>query len=421
MRVLLINTSERIGGAAVACSRLMEALKNNGVKAKMLVRDKQTESLTVVPLPQGRRRMQWKFLRERLTIWMANRFRRDNLFSVDIAQTGADITRLPEFQEADIIHLHWVNQGMLSLRQLERILASGKRVVWTMHDMWPCTAICHHARQCVRYQEPDGCHHCPYLYGGGSANDLSARLFRRKQELYRGRSVRFVACSEWLASLARRSRLLEGQSVTAIPNPLNTALFAPDNRQEARRRLELPTDRRLILFGSVKTTDKRKGIDYLVEACRLLAGQRPELRDRWAIVIAGGRSEELQHLFPFPVHTLGFTTDEHRMADIYRAADLFVTPSLEENLPNTLMEAMACGTPCVGFRTGGIPEMIDHEANGYVARYRDAEDLAAGILYTLDESRHDALSEAARRKAVTHYSERAIAQRYIELYGNFSF
>ena len=138
MRVLLINTSERIGGAAVAASRLMESLKNNGIKAKLLVRDKQTDRITVVSLSHNWR-MVWKFVWERIVIWKANRFKRDNIFAVDIANTGTDITTLPEFQQADIIHLHWINQGMLSLKNIENILASGKPVVWTMHDMWPCT------------------------------------------------------------------------------------------------------------------------------------------------------------------------------------------------------------------------------------------------------------------------------------------
>ena len=141
MRVLIINTSERLGGAAVAASRLMESLKNNGIKAKMLVRDKQTDQISVVGLQRNWWQV-WRFVWERIVIWKANRFKKNNLFAVDIANTGTDITSLPEFQQADVIHLHWVNQGMLSLNDIRKILKSGKPVVWTMHDMWPCTGIC---------------------------------------------------------------------------------------------------------------------------------------------------------------------------------------------------------------------------------------------------------------------------------------
>ena len=174
MRVLLINTSERMGGAAIAASRLMEALKNHGIKAKLLVRDKQTDQITVVPLKHSWL-LVWKFVWERIVIWSANGFRKRNLFAVDIANTGTDITSLPEFQQADVIHLHWVNQGMLSLHNLEKILASGKPLVWTMHDMWPCTGICHHANQCDYYRTM--CHNCPYIGGGRREHDLAYRIF----------------------------------------------------------------------------------------------------------------------------------------------------------------------------------------------------------------------------------------------------
>ena len=142
MRVLIVNTSERTGGAAVAANRLMMALNNNGVKAKMLVRDKETDSLTVIGLPKSPM-LHWHFLWERLVVFVRSRFSRKHLFEIDLANIGSDITRLPEFQEADVIHLHWINQGMLSLGSIQGILRSGKPVVWTMHDIWPATAICH--------------------------------------------------------------------------------------------------------------------------------------------------------------------------------------------------------------------------------------------------------------------------------------
>lgn len=417
MRVLIINTSERIGGAAVAASRLMESLKNSGIKAKMLVRDKQTEQITVVALKKNWS-LVWKFVWERIVIWQANHFKKSNLFAVDIANAGCDITYLPEFQQADVIHLHWINQGMLSLKNIEKILASGKPVVWTMHDMWPCTGICHHARQCTRYEQE--CHHCPFLYGGGGKRDLSHRIFLKKKKLYQGRHITFVACSRWLESLARKSELLSGHTVMNIPNPINTNLFKPHDAAEARRKCNLPQEGKLILFGSVKITDKRKGIDYMIEACKLLAEKHPELKDELGVVVFGNQSEQMESLLPFKVYPLNFVSNEHQLVDIYNAVDLFVTPSLEENLPNTIMEAMSCGTPCVGFNVGGIPEMIDHLHNGYVAQYKSAEDFANGIHWILTEPEYDTLAEQAHRKAVGSYSERAIAKRYIDVYNKIT-
>ena len=417
MRVLLINTSERIGGAAVACSRLMDALKNNGIKAKMLVRDKQTEQITVVALSAGWL-LVWKFVWERVVIWAANRFKKHNLFAVDIANTGTDITSLPEFRQADVIHLHWVNQGMLSMHDLDKILSSGKPIVWTLHDMWAFTGICHYSGECQLYRQH--CHHCPMLYGGGGRKDLSYRTFEKKQRLYAGRRVAFVACSHWLEGLARSSALLIGQEVLSIPNAINTNLFRPRDKGAAREKLLLPRDMRLVLFGAVKITDVRKGVKYLVEACHILDARHPELRDKLGIVAFGNQSKQLQAMVPFRVFPLEFVADEHRLADIYNAVDIYVTPSIQDNLPNTIMEAMACGTPCVGFDVGGIPEMIDHLHNGYVARPMDADDLANGILYTLTDPGYNGLAAEAARKVITHYSERAIAKKFIDLYNKMT-
>ena len=221
MRVLIVNTSERTGGAAVAASRLMEALNNNGVKAKMLVRDKETDRLTVAAVP-GQKRMQLCFLWERLVVWLKLHLKREHLFDVDIANCGADITQLPEFQEADVIHLHWINQGMLSLKGIRNILDTGKPVVWTMHDIWPATAICHVALDCRHFEQQ--CSHCRLLPDGGGDNDLAAQIWQRKERMLSGRQVTFVACSEWLASEARKSGLLQGQQVERIPNPIDTHL-----------------------------------------------------------------------------------------------------------------------------------------------------------------------------------------------------
>ena len=413
MRVLIINTSERFGGAAIAANRLMSALRDNGIKAKMLVRDKQTDQISVL----GLKKSWWKvvqFIWERVVIWKANHFEKHNLFAVDIANTGTDITTLPEFKQADIIHIHWINQGMLSLNDIRKILLSGKQVVWTMHDMWPCTGICHHARTCNNYFEE--CHHCPYLIDGGGKKDISNKIFRKKAEIYGLAPIYFVACSQWLRERASHSALLKGQQITNIPNPINVNLFKPRDKQEAREKCNLPADKKLILFGSAKITDKRKGIDYFIESCNLLAQKYPELKEQMGVVVYGRNSEQLVPLVPFQVYAENYIRDEKELVNIYNAVDIYVTPSLEENLPNTIMEAMACGVPCVGFNVGGIPEMIDHLHNGYVANYQSAEDLANGIEWVLSEGEYQHLSEEASRKVVGNYAEPVIAKKYIDLY-----
>ena len=411
MRVLIVNTSERTGGAAVAASRLMEALTSYGVKVKMLVRDKETQRLSVCNLP-GQKRSQWHFLWERLLIWRHLGFKRTHLFDIDTGSCGTDITRLPEFQEADVIHLHWVNQGMLSLKGIRKILDSGKRVVWTMHDIWPATAICHLTLECRNFETQ--CQQCRLLPNGGSSHDLAAKVWQHKLQMLQGRSITFVACSQWLAGEARKSALLQGQRIVSIPNPIDTRIYRPGDTQAARELLGLPKDKRIILFASQRVTNRYKGMDYLVEACQKMASQYSNEAGDVAVAILGGHAEDIA--LPFQTHPLGYINDEQRIVAAYQASDVFVLPSLSENLPNTIMEAMACGTPCVGFRVGRIPEEIDHQENGYVAEYCDSDDLAKGICWVLFDADKEALSKNCLQKVARCYSQQRIAKSYMEIY-----
>ena len=405
MRVLIVNTSERTGGAAVAANRLMMALNNNGVKAKMLVRDKDSDSLTVVGLPNSPM-LNWHFLWERLVIFFRCRFSRKHLFEIDLANAGSDITRLREFQEADVIHLHWINQGMLSLSDIRKILKSGKPVVWTMHDIWPATAICHLTLTCRNFTTH--CRNCRLLPGGGSSNDLSSSIWRKKQKMLGDGTIYFVACSHWLEQEAKASALLKGHKIASIPNPIDTHIYHPGDKKAARKNLGLPEDKRLILFVSQRVTNKNKGMDYLIEACRQL--------EDYEVVILGGHAEEVVDQLPLKAHPLGYVNDERRIVEVYQAVDVFVLPSFSENLPNTIMEAMACGVPCVGFKVGGIPEEIDHKRNGYVAEYRNPDDLARGIRWILSEADYEQLSQEAVRKVAHSYSQQSVAISYLDVY-----
>ena len=407
MKVLIVNTSERTGGAAVAANRLMKALINHGVKAKMLVRDKESDSLTIAQLPRSWR-LRWNFLWERFVIFVRCGFSRKHLFEIDLANAGTDITRLREFQEADIIHLHWINQGMLSLSGIRKILRSGKPVVWTMHDIWPATAICHVTLGCRNFTTR--CR-CCRLLGNSQGDDISTTIWQRKHRMLEGENIYYVACSRWLESEAKKSALLKGHKITSIPNPIDTHIYNRCNRQEARQRLGLPSDKRLILFASQRVTNENKGMQYLIEACQLLK-DIPQL----GVVILGGHAEEVVSQLPLEAYPLGYVNDERRIVDVYNAADVFVLPSLSENLPNTIMEAMACGVPCVGFKVGGIPEEIDHRRNGYVADYRNAEDLARGIRWILTEADSEALSRNAVHKVVQNYSQQSVAMKYLDVY-----
>lgn len=412
MRVLLLNTSEQTGGAAIAAHRLLTALNKNGVKATMLVRDATGRDRNVrqlTPSPGLRA----KFVMERAAIWATNGFSRKHLFEIDPATHGTDVTAYDCFHDADVIHLHWVNQGFLSMKDLTKIFRSGKPVVWTLHDMWPLTGICHYARECDRWLS--SCGRCPLLARPGD-NDLSHRTFLKKRQLFGLGRAHVVACSDWLADLARRAPALQGTPVSSIPNPIDTDFFSPSSRETARRRLGLPVEKRLLLFSAFQAADPLKGVDYLVEAVARLVAARPDLRQRLGIIIAGHGSEAFRDRFAVPAWPQGYVEGREAMRLLFRAADVLAMPSMADNLPNTIVEAMSCGVPCVGFRIGGLPQLITHGADGYLARYRDADDLAEGIRTTLFQPGLDTLRRAAREKALHTYSETAVAGRYAAIY-----
>ena len=408
MRILLLNTSDQVGGAAIAATRLLKALNKNKIDAHMVVRDKTSKSHSITAITPSSK-YYYNFIVERLRIFLSNLFSRKNLFAISIANTGSNVTELPEFKQADIIHLHWINQGFLSLKELDKIVKSGKPIVWTMHDMWPITGICHPSRECNKYKQ--NCGECPFL-NRNKQNDLSQRIFTQKKEIYKKSNIQFIGCSNWLSKCADESRLTTDAEVHHIPNPINTEVFKPRNQETARKNLNLPVNKKLILFGAAKSTDKRKGIDYFVKACKKL---KHESNLPIAVVVFGKESNYLTNILPYPVYSLGYLKDEQDMIDAYSAVDLFAIPSLEENLPNTIMESMACGTPCVGFDIGGIPELIDHLHNGYVAKYKSTTDLAEGIQWILN-NRDSFLNREARRKVIDNYSEDIVAKKYIKIY-----
>lgn len=393
MKIVILNTSERTGGAAVAAGRLGKALKQAGIQVDKLVRDDTWLN-------------RFRFYWERLIIFLCNHLNRKNLFAVSIANTGTDLSGNPSIKEADIIHLHWINQGFLSLKDIEALVKLNKPIVWTMHDMWPCTGICHHARDCEKFQT--GCQSCFFLKSKGK--DLSTSVFDKKLSLYKDANITFVGCSRWLSGRAKKSYLLQDKTVLSIPNPIDTEVYHPMGQGTARELLGLPSGKKLLLFGALNVTDKRKGIDYLIAALRKI--EKPDVE----LVVFGQVKDDIRGLFPVPIHSMGYLSDESKIVTLYNAVDIFITSSLEENLPNTIMESMACGTPCVGFEIGGIPEMIDHKINGYVTNYKDANDLSNGIQWVLEHGDRQALSDACVKKVQENYTEEVVAKKYLELY-----
>ena len=415
-----------MGGAAIACLRLLKILEQTeGVEVQMLVQEKKGNHLKVKALADTWLSKKLAFARFALERLYFRFFEKNKTvrFAFSPANVGIDISQNPLVQAADIIHLHWTNFGFLSLDSLEKLFALNKPIVWTMHDMWAFTGGCHHSGDCENYQM--ACGNCEQYLKNSAENDLSNQVWQRKSTILslhrslsevegRGR-FKIIACSEWLANRARKSSLLKDFSVKAIPNPLDISLFSPQNKAEARQKLGLPTDKKLILFVAAKVSVIWKGFSYFQAALEILNAQ---ILDDQAVelIILGESDEETNQNLPFKYHALGRVNDVNKIVLIYSAADVFVTSSIQENLPNTIMEAMACGTPAVGFEVGGIPEMIENRKSGFLAKYKSAESLAEGIRWVLYEASQIELSKNARQKVLDNYSEKVVVEQYLEVY-----
>lgn len=410
--VLHLCHNDRRGGGSLAAYRLHRALLEAGGRSRMLVLRRFQDDPTVASiLPQAAQRTGDHAARIADRLPLRSYGRRDRSVIWSPGWFGLAGTRHAWLREADVLSLYWINGGFLSIAAIGRLLRMGKPVVWRLSDMWPLTGGCHHAQHCRRYEMR--CGRCPQL-GSARAADLSARQLRAKTR-WPTRNLVVVSPSLWLASLARQSAVLRGSRIEHIPTGIDLEVFQPRPRGEARAWLGLPHDRTLILFGGNQATvNPRKGLGHLLDALRRLgaAGNAGKLE-----LVLFGSSRPLTQPCPVPVRDLGVLHDEARKAALFAACDLFAAPSLEENLPNTVIEAMACGTPTVAFDVGGTAELVEPHRTGYLARAEDAADLGHGIEAMLGLAHTDPeLVARLRRRAVQRHDARAIAARYLELY-----
>ena len=424
MKITILSTFDNFGGAAIAASRLNKALNNNGLSSNMLVQDKKGNLPNVESIAQNWFQKKLALLRFALDRYQFAFYEKnkDVRFIFSQAKIGVDIHNHPLIQQSDIIHLHWINFGFLSLNSLEKLFITHKPIVWTLHDMWVFTGGCHYSRECTNYER--NCGNCVQFLKNPSENDLSHQVWERKKEIFSKANLTIVTCSEWLAQRARESSLLKDKTIVSIPNPIDTDVFRPIEKSIARGNFKLSPDKKYILFGAVKISDVRKGFTYFAEALSILktllskSSQATTLNQtsKIEIFIFGQAQASDFEGFPFKVNILGKLSDLETIATAYSAASVFVSPSIEDNLPNTIMESMACGTPVVGFDVGGIPEMIDHEKSGYLAKYKSSEDLAKGIYWILFEANYEELANNSRQKVLDNYSEKVVAEKYKKVY-----
>ena len=316
------------------------------------------------------------------------------------------------FCEADIIQVFNTHGSYFSHLAFKKISKS-RPIVWRLSDMWAFTGHCAYAYDCQRWQI--GCGFCPRLFEYPALRiDTSAFLWRIKRRIYENSRPTIVAPSRWIANLVKQSPLLKRFSMHIIPNGLDIELFRPTPKLQARLALGITPENRTILFSAASIKLSRKGLTFLIEAMQRLNSQGLK---SFELLVVGENTEKLELDIPYHINVLGPIRDDAKMATVYSAADIFVLPTLAENLPNGVIESMACGTPVVCFDVGGVSDAVRHMQTGYLATYRDAEDLAKGIKLLLENNvLREKMGQSCRQVVELKYSLRLQASRFKQLY-----
>lgn len=311
----------------------------------------------------------------------------------------------------DVIHLHLVMRGMVRIEDLIRI---SQPLVWTLHDEWPLTGGCAYDGGCERYQK--GCGRCPLLHSTRS-NDLTRKIFKRKQRAWDPLSLTAVAPSRWMHAKIQASPIFHGHPSQVIPNPVDLTVYRPFPKRVACGLLGLNPDVRYILFGALGVGEwekpTRKGGDLLAQAMQQLAAQA-DARSNVELLILGASQPEHPYDFGMPAHYCGRLHDDLTLALHYSVAELFAAPSREDNLPNTVVESLACDTPVVAFNIGGMPDMVTHRETGWLAAPFDVDEFVAGVVWVLKN--RQVLAGKMRSFAETRFAPGAVAREYCQVY-----
>lgn len=413
MKVVIVNRSDLRGGAAVVSYRLMEALRSQGIDARMLVWEKLSDN-RYVERAEAHFGGRLPFLAERAAIYMANGRDRSTLFQIDTGAYGLPIHRHPLVNEADVVCFNWVNQGMVSLREVERIAQMRKPIVWTMHDTWLMTGLCHHTCGCNHYEQK--CGNCRLLGRKSRPNDLSARVWRRKQRLYSRVPIHFVAVSNWLARKGRGSSLLADRDVRVIHNPYALPIFHA-RRREKGAPLQL-------LIAAARLDDPIKGLPLLRNATQSLRRRFPDVAGRMRLTACGAlKNPDALDGMGIECRYAGVRRPDE-MPALLEQADIVVSSSLYETLPGTLVEAQAYGALPVAFDRGGQSDIVDDGRTGVLASFgsddkESADNLADAMVRAvamIDDTDAATLSRTLYDSVAEKFAADKIAQRYINLF-----
>lgn len=347
------------------------------------------------------------------------RFYKNRVFptTFSAANVGINLKKFHQIKNADIINLHWITGGFISLKSLKWLINIGKPIVWTIHDFWPITGGCHVNRGCERFF--DSCGQCPLL-GSQKNSDLSRKGWSNKKNIYSAKNMHIITVSKWMSRQVRKSSLMKDFNIDIIPNPIDTEIFKPNNPEYSREKLGLSKDNFLILFGGMGVNaDPNKGLENFKSALNILS-QNPNIQnDRLEVLIFGNDAKDINtNNIPFKTKLIGKIDNDELLASYYSASNVFVCSSWQETGPITILESISCGTTIVAFPVGEVPEIINHKKDGYITTKFIPEELAIGLewCYKLTKSEEAGISKILRNKVLNSCSFDVVGNSYRNLF-----
>lgn len=403
MKIAILSTNYDLGGAATVTARLCRALRELGEDARMIVaRPGGAEPEDPAVIRVGRLHWGVPFLAERAELFGRYGVRRPDLFKVSTGRFGVGLDRAKFVRQADAVIVSWASQGFLSLGALERIVATGRPVVYVMHDLWAATGLCHLPGECRKFQQEDSCRGCPYLRG---ADRLVAGIAERKRRIFSAENVSIVAVSSWQSELAASSAILRGKEIHVIPHPFPVDEYLPGSK-------DLPGDKRLIVMAAARLDDPVKDLPMAVEALNLARRKNPAQMSRVEVAFAGEiRDPGILAPLEVPYTTAGLLPSD-ALPELYAPATLVLSSSRYETMGATLMEGMSAGATPVTFGEAGQCDIVTDGVNGYIASAHNAHALAAAILQGLE---HPFDPQAQHQSVADRFSPPTIAKKYLTL------
>ena len=413
MKVLHISYGDLFGGANKAAFNIHKSLLSLGVDSEMLVMFKSSDDETVIginhkyPLIYYKTKFKQQIEKIILTLQKSDN---QTLHSLNLFSSG--VHKLINNMNVDLVNLHWVNFEMLSISEIAKIK---KPIVWTLADMWPYCGSEHYDEVDAQSRYIDG-----YLKNNRPPNhrgiDLDAFSWKRKKKYWETKNINLIATCQWNATCAQNSALFKKSRIDIVPQCVDVNIFKPLDKHLSRKAFNLPQEKKLILFAAPNPTkDKRKGFHLLKKSLEIIS--KNILCDKLELIVLGLSSGDIEKILGIKTHYINFLYDDISRALLYNSSDVLVAPSIQENLSNIVMEALASSLPTVAFNIGGMPDLIDHDVNGYLATPFDHEDFAKGIM-SVFQSNHKLmlLSNKARKKAEKCYSSATVASQYQLIY-----